>query len=69
MTPLLRAVSRGGNAALVKRLGRWRSDAVHRYLWVLPTLGNAGLPAAMLGANTKVPWGAIYKAVLGNGAQ
>ena len=55
-------VSSGGNADLVKRLGRWKSDAVDRYLWVLPT-APGGITQGMLSAVTDVPWGAIQREV------
>ena len=46
-----------GNATLVRRLGRWASDAVHSYLWDLPVL-TEGTTEAMVNADTAVPWGA-----------
>ena len=45
-----------GNATLVRRLGRWASDAVHSYLWDLPVL-TEGAAEAMVSADTAVPWG------------
>ena len=53
-------VATRGNATLVRRLGRWKSDAVHRYLWDLPQLGG-GTTAKMLDADTSVPWAEIRK--------
>ncbi len=44
---------------MVKRLGRWSSDAVDAYLWDLPTLGK-DLTMRMLEANATVPWGTVY---------
>ena len=49
-----------GNATLVRRLGRWASDAVHSYLWDLPVL-TEGTTQAMVSADTTVPWGAVRK--------
>ena len=52
-------VATDGNATLVKRLGRWSSDAVNAYLWDLPTMGK-DLPRKMVEAKATVPWGAVY---------
>ena len=54
--------SNGGNVALVRRLGRWSSDAVNTYLWDLPVLGG-GVTQGMLRASTDVPWGQIHERV------
>ena len=43
-----------GNVPLVKRMGRWGSDAVERYMWDLPLL-TEGTTEAMLLADTTVP--------------
>lgn len=55
-------VSSGGSEVLVRRMGRWNSDAYHTYLWDLPTL-TIGTTRAMLQANTSVPWGDVLKGV------
>ncbi len=56
-------VATGGNVMLVKRLGRWGSDAVEAYLWDLPVM-TGEYTRGMYVAKTQVPWGAIYKEVL-----
>ena len=56
-------VATKGNAPLVRRLGRWASDAVHSYLWNLPVL-TEGTTAAMVTADTTVPWGSVRKGVM-----
>ena len=44
-------VGTGGNGPVVRRLGRWASDAVHSYLWDLPVL-TEGMTTAMVTADT-----------------
>lgn len=53
-----------GNAPLVRRLGRWASDAYHRYLWDLPQMPPE-LTAKMLTADTEIPWARIVGEVTG----
>ena len=51
-----------GNGPVVRRLGRWASDAVHSYLWDLPVL-TEGMTTAMVNADTTVPWGSVRKEI------
>jgi hypothetical protein len=57
-------VATRGNVGLVKRVGRWSSDSVQRYLWDLPQVTTA-LTRDMVRAKTRVPWSNLEHAVRG----